>query len=116
MNFNEMLKKSVEEKDSEKGLPNMSKAEMISNPWRHVELQVNKPVNVYEHEKAGNEGTVSDGSKKESYDGDSGAYDEDNAPARKDVDDDGEDGSFDKSDESVVNAVQGEEIVDGIKN
>ena len=92
MNFNEMLQKSIEDKDREKGYPPMTEAQMMRDPYRHVSLQVNDQLNVYDSEKISSEGSVKQGDKN---DGASGSYDEDHAPAEKEIKDDNTSGAYD---------------------
>ena len=111
MKFNEMLQKSIEEKDRDKGYPPMTEAQMMRDPYRHVSLQVHDQLDVNGNrgEHISSEGSVKQADKN---DGESGAYDEDNAPAEKEVKNDGASGAFDKS---TVNAINGEEVADGLK-
>ena len=69
MNFEEMFKKSVEEKDASKGYPSGSTTELVRNPWRRVRFGVNDPLIIDGNkEKIDDEGKVTDtpgpGSKK----------------------------------------------------
>lgn len=107
--FNEMLTEAIKKSDEGKGYPPMTEAQMMRDPYRHVKLQVNDQVNVNANdgEKITSEGSVKTAEKN---DGKSGAYDEDHAPAKKDIKDDGASGAFDKSE---VNAINGKEIVGG---
>ena len=46
MKFEDMLKKSNEEKDRERGYPPMSNTELMRDPYRHVQMQYNDQVDV----------------------------------------------------------------------
>lgn len=109
--FNEMLTEAIAKSDAGKGYPPMTEAQMMRDPYRHIQMQVNDQVNMNANdgEKISSEGSMKQGEKN---DGESGAYDEDHAPAKKEVKDDGASGAFDKS---IVNAINGKEVVDGIK-
>ena len=96
MKFEDMLRKSNEDKDRERGYPPMSNTQLMRDPYRHVEMQYNDQANVN-----GNKGEHidSEGSEKsgDKYDGASGSYDKDTEPARRKLKTDGVSGSFDKA-------------------
>ena len=46
MGFEDMLRKSNEKKDKERGYPPMSNTELMRDPYRHVEMQYNDQANV----------------------------------------------------------------------
>lgn len=114
MKFEDMLRESIAKKDSEKGYPPLSEDRLMRDPYRHVELQVNDQVcmNANKGEHISSEGTMKQGDKN---DGASGAYDEDNAPAKKDVKDDNTSGAYDGKSIAKTNGTGIENTANGIK-